>query len=493
MDKVRVRFAPSPTGFLHIGGLRTGLYNYLFAKHNNGDFILRIEDTDRTRYVEGAIENLIQSLKWAGIEVDEGVILNEDGKLTEKGQCGPYIQSNRLDIYKKYVDKLIESGHAYYCFCSKDRLDNLREEQRIKGQVPKYDGRCRSIPIDEAKRRIANGEEYVVRLKLPRNRFIKFHDLVRGDVTINTDEIDDQVLMKSDGFPTYHMAVVVDDHLMKITHVVRGEEWLASTPKHVFLYEALGWEAPEFVHLPTVLNKNHKKLSKREGDVSVEDFKKRGYLPEGLINYLALVGWSPEDDEEIMTLKGLIPKFSFDRVVKSGGIFDVDKLNWVNSHYMKDYDLEKLCQLEKPYMIESGLMTEEEIDNNFEWFKILVETVRDGLDKLEDLPKAVQFLFGDLSVKEESALEELKKDNVLQLIDQFIEELNSVEEVDDEFSRTVMKKIQKATGIKGKNLYMPVRAAISGNVHGPELNNIILLLGKEKLLKRLNASKKYLK
>ncbi len=493
MDKVRVRFAPSPTGFLHIGGLRTALYNYLFAKHNNGDFILRIEDTDRTRYVEGAIENLIQSLKWAGIEVDEGVILNEDGKLTEKGQCGPYIQSNRLDIYKKYVDKLIESGHAYYCFCSKDRLDNLREEQRIKGQVPKYDGRCRSIPIDEAKRRIANGEEYVVRLKLPRNRFIKFHDLVRGDVTINTDEIDDQVLMKSDGFPTYHMAVVVDDHLMKITHVVRGEEWLASTPKHVFLYEALGWEAPEFVHLPTVLNKNHKKLSKREGDVSVEDFKKRGYLPEGLINYLALVGWSPEDDEEIMTLKGLIPKFSFDRVVKSGGIFDVDKLNWVNSHYMKDYDLEKLCQLEKPYMIESGLMTEEEIDNNFEWFKILVETVRDGLDKLEDLPKAVQFLFGDLSVKEESALEELKEDNVLQLIDQFIEELNSVEEVDDEFSRTVMKKIQKATGIKGKNLYMPVRAAISGNVHGPELNNIILLLGKEKLLKRLNASKKYLK
>lgn len=493
MDKVRVRFAPSPTGFLHIGGLRTALYNYLFAKHNNGDFILRIEDTDRTRYVEGAIENLIQSLKWAGIEVDEGVILNEEGKLTEKGQCGPYIQSNRLDIYKKYVDKLIESGHAYYCFCSKDRLDNLREEQRIKGQVPKYDGRCRSIPIEEAKRRIANGEEYVVRLKLPRNRFIKFHDLVRGDVTINTDEIDDQVLMKSDGFPTYHMAVVVDDHLMKITHVVRGEEWLASTPKHVFLYEALGWEAPEFVHLPTVLNKNHKKLSKREGDVSVEDFKKRGYLPEGLINYLALVGWSPEDDEEIMTLKDLIPKFSFDRVVKSGGIFDVDKLNWVNSHYMKDYDLEKLCQLEKPYMIESGLMTEEEIDNNFEWFKILVETVRDGLDKLEDLPKAVQFLFGDLNVKEESALEELKKDHVLQLIDQFIEELNSLEEVDDEFSRTVMKKIQKATGIKGKDLYMPVRAAISGNVHGPELNNIILLLGKEKLLKRLNSSKKYLK
>ena len=238
MKEVRLRFAPSPTGFLHIGGLRTALYNYLFARNKGGKFILRIEDTDRTRFVQGAIENLIDSLKWAGITYDEGVFV-EDGKIVQKGEYGPYIQSQRLDIYKKYVDQLIENGYAYYCFCSKDRLDHLREEQRIKGQVPKYDGLCREIPLDEAKKRIASGEEYVVRLKLPHNKDITFNDLVRGKVTINTNEIDDQVLMKSDGFPTYHMAVVVDDHLMGITHVVRGEEWLSSTPKHVFLYLSL--------------------------------------------------------------------------------------------------------------------------------------------------------------------------------------------------------------------------------------------------------------
>src|SRR5690625_4374730 len=290
LKEFRLRFAPSPTGYLHIGGLRTALYNYLFAQHNNGKFILRIEDTDQTRYVEGAIENLVESLQWAGIKYDEGVFL-ENNKLVQKGDYGHYIQSERLDIYRKYVDQLIESGDAYYCFCSKERLDAVREEQKIKGLIPKYDGFCRSLTLDEAKKRIANGEEHVVRLKLPPSRDIKFNDLVRGDIVINTDDIDDQVLLKSDGYPTYHMAVVVDDHLMKITHIVRGEEWLSSTPKHVYLYEVFGWEKPTYVHLPTVLNKDRKKLSKRHGDVSVDDFREKGYLPEGLVNYLALVGW----------------------------------------------------------------------------------------------------------------------------------------------------------------------------------------------------------
>lgn len=253
MSEVRLRFAPSPTGFIHIGSIRTALYNYLFTRRNNGKFILRIEDTDQTRLVEGALENLIESLSWAGIQYDEGVFI-EDGKVVQKGDHGPYIQSQRLDIYKKYVDELIEKGHAYHCFCSKERLDALREEQKIKGLVPKYDGFCRSLSLEEAKERVANGEEYVVRLKLPKNRDISFTDLVRGDITINTDDIDDQVLLKSDGYPTYHMAVVVDDHLMKVTHIVRGEEWLPSTPKHVYLYEAFGWEKPVYVHLPTVFN-----------------------------------------------------------------------------------------------------------------------------------------------------------------------------------------------------------------------------------------------
>lgn len=493
MNRVRVRFAPSPTGFLHIGGLRTALYNYLYAKKNGGDFILRIEDTDRTRYVEGAIENLIHALDWSGVHVDEGVVLDEEGNITEKGECGPYIQSSRLDIYRKYVDELIEKGYAYYCFCSVERLEALREEQRIKGKVPKYDGLCRSVSIEEAKKRIAAGEDYVVRLKLPHDRNIRFHDLVRGDVVINSDEIDDQVLMKSDGFPTYHMAVVVDDHLMGVTHIVRGEEWLSSTPKHVYLYEALGWDVPEFVHLPTVLNKDHKKLSKRQGDVSVEDFRGKGYLPEGLINYLALVGWSPDGEQEILSMDELIDQFSFEKVVKSGGVFDIDKLNWVNAHYMRSYDLDKICELAIPFVVEKGLMTEEEIKDNYEWYKKLVEIVRDGASKLDEIPEQIAFMFGEVKVEEESAKEQIELEHVSQLLDAFLEELETVEEVDEEFAGSVMKKIQKKTGIKGKNLFMPVRVAISGTVHGPDLKAIIYLLGKEKLVERLNAARKYTK
>ena len=488
MGEVRVRFAPSPTGFLHIGGLRTALYNYLFAKKNGGKFILRIEDTDRSRFVEGAIENLIDALEWSGIGHDEGVFV-EDGNIIEKGEHGPYIQSNRLDLYRKYVDTLIENDKAYYCFCSKERLDNLREEQRIKGQVPKYDGFCRGLSKEEVKRRIEAGEEYVIRLKLPRNQDITFDDAVRGKVTINTDEMDDQVLVKSDGFPTYHLAVVVDDHLMGITHVVRGEEWLPSTPKHVYLYQAFGWEAPQFVHLPTVLNKNRKKLSKREGDVSVEDFRSKGYLPEALINYLALVGWSPEDGEEILSLDEMVEKFSFDRVGKSGGIFDIEKLNWVNAHYIKQYPLEKIAELTEPAMIESGLMTKDEIAKDWNKYKYLVETVLDSLDTVNELPEKVSFLFGDLKVEEADAIEQLKGENTEKLITSLEKELVQVEEVDEEFAKTVMKRVQKDTGVKGKNLYMPVRAALTGNVHGPELSNIMIILGKNELLRRLEQAR----
>ncbi|RVU55145.1 glutamate--tRNA ligase [Anaerosphaera multitolerans] len=491
MSEVRVRFAPSPTGYLHIGGLRTALYNYLYARKHGGKFILRIEDTDRTRFVEGAIENLINSLQWSGIDYDEGVFV-ENGEIVQKGEAGPYIQSERLEIYQKYVDELIEKGEAYYCFCTKERLDRVREEQRIKGQVPKYDGFCRGISLEEAKKRVAAGEEHVVRLKLPKNRDITFMDAVRGKVTINSDEMDDQVLLKSDGYPTYHLAVVVDDHLMEITHVVRGEEWMPSTPKHVYLFEALGWEAPEFVHLPTVLNKDRKKLSKRQGDVSVEDFRNRGYLPEGLVNYLALVGWSPEDGEEIMTMEEMIEKFTFERVGKSGGIFDKEKLNWVNSHYIKEYPLDAIAELSMPFVVDAGLMTEEEINNNYDWYLLLIDTVRESLDVLEEVPEKVSFLFGDLAITEEDALAELKGEQVPSLIEAFKEELNETDTVDMDFAGGVMKKIQKKTGVKGKNLFMPVRAAISGNIHGPELKNIICLLGKENLLKRLDEVKKYM-
>lgn len=485
MKEVRLRFAPSPTGYIHIGSIRTALYNYLFARRNNGKFILRIEDTDRTRYVEGAIENLIDSLHWAGVEYDEGVFV-EDGKIIQKGEYGPYIQSERLNIYKEYIEQLIEKGYAYYCFCTKERLDKVREEQKIKGLAPKYDGLCRSISLEEAKERIANGEEYVVRLKLPANRDIKFKDLVRGDITINTDDLDDQVLIKSDGFPTYHLAVVIDDHLMGITHIVRGEEWLPSTPKHVYLYEAFGWEKPTYVHLPTVLNKERKKLSKRHGDVAVGDFREKGYLPEGLINYLALVGWTPESNEELFTMDELIEEFSFDRVANAGGIFDVDKLDWVNGHHIRNYDLDKLTKIAIPYLKEAEFIDDKFIEEKFDWIKTLVETVRESLSKVSEIVDKVGVFFNNkIEPENEEALETLKGEQVPELLNALKEELNNIDEIDQEFAKTIMKKIQKSTGIKGKKLFMPTRIALTGNNHGPELVNIIYLLGKQNILDRI--------
>lgn len=488
MGEVRVRFAPSPTGFLHIGGLRTALYNYLFAKKHNGKFVLRIEDTDQTRFVEGAIENLINSLHWAGISYDEGVVI-EDGKVVQKGEFGPYIQSERLDIYKKYVDELIEKGYAYYCFCNKERLEELRETQKAEGKIPKYDGLCRGVTLEEARKRIANGEEYVVRLKMPKNKNLEFDDLVRGHITINSDDVDDQVLLKSDGFPTYHMAVVVDDHLMGITHVVRGEEWISSTPKHVYLYEAFGWEQPTFVHLPTVLNENRKKLSKREGDVSVEDFRASGYLPEGLVNYLALVGWSPEDNREIMTLAEMEEIFDFDRVANAGGIFDRKKLDWVNAHYMKELDSDKLLELSKPYIIEAGLVDESFYNSHSEWMKILLDTIKDSVNNLKEIPSAIKFAFEDMGELGEEEKEILNGETVPQLLHAIVDKLDQMDELSFDDAKTLMKSIQKETGIKGKNLYMPTRIAITGSQHGPELANILYLFGKDKIIERINKIK----
>lgn len=485
MKEIRLRFAPSPTGFIHIGSIRTALYNYLFSRKNNGKLILRIEDTDQTRLVEGAIENLIESLNWSGIEYDEGVFV-ENGKIVQKGDYGPYIQSERLDIYQKYVDKLIDKGNAYYCFCSRERLESLREEQKTKGLVPKYDGFCRNVSLEEAKERISKGEEYVVREKLPQNYDIKFHDLVRGDIVINTNDIDDQVLLKSDGFPTYHMAVVVDDHLMKITHIVRGEEWLPSTPKHIYLYEAFGWEKPVYVHLPTVLNKDRKKLSKRQGDVGVEDFRDKGYLPEGLINYLALVGWSPETNEEILSMEDLINQFSFERVSRAGGIFDKDKLDWVNGHYIRNKPIDETTKLAIPYLINAGLMDEKFAETNFEWVKLLVQTVQESLSTVGEISKKVEFIFRDhLDIVEEDAIEIIKGEQVIHVLQGIKEELNNIEEIDQEYAKGFMKKIQKATGVKGKNLFMPARVALTGTAHGPEFVNVLVLLGKEKILERI--------
>lgn len=480
---VRLRFAPSPTGYLHIGGLRTALYNYLYAKQKGGKFLLRIEDTDRTRYVEGAIENLIHELKWAGVEADEGVCLDENGKITEVGECGPYIQSERVEkgIYNKYAEELIEKGYAYYCFCSKERLDDVKNQQKADGKIPRYDGLCRGVSIEDAKKRIANGESYVIRLKLPENRDIVFEDVIKGRITINTNDMDDQVLIKADGFPTYHFAVVVDDHLMGITHIVRGDEWISSTPKHIYLYEALGFEKPIFVHLPTVLNKSGKKLSKRNDDASVEDFRLKGYLPEALINYLALVGWSPESNEEILSLDEMVKQFSFDRVSKSGGVFDVDKLDWVNAQYIRKMEVSELAKLVKPYLLKAGFIKEDICEKRLE---LITKTFQESISRLPEIIEQSRFLFEDVTVEPE-ALKMRNVEHIEILKEKMKEELSQIEEMDEETAKGFMKKVQKASGFKGKDLYMPVRALLTGQVHGPELSNILEILGKGEILRRL--------
>lgn len=485
MSEVRLRFAPSPTGFLHIGGLRTALYNYLYAKKHGGSFILRIEDTDRTRIVDGAIETLLENLEWAGISHDEGVFLDENGNIYEKGEYGPYIQSDRVkqDIYNKYIDQLLEEDKAYYCFCSSERLETVREQQKADGLIPRYDGFCRGIPLEEARKRVAAGEKYVIRMKLPHNTDVEFEDGVKGKIVINTADMDDQVLIKSDGFPTYHFAVVIDDHLMGITHIVRGDEWIPSTPKHVLLYKFFGWEQPEFIHLPTVLNKNRKKLSKRNDDVAVGDFIDQGYLASGLVNYLALVGWSPETNKEIFSLDELVDEFSFDRVSKTGGIFDREKLDWVNAHHIRNFSAEEFAEMIKPILIQDGLITEDYPEDKL---LLLAQTFQESVDRVKDISESVDFIFtDDLVITEEDAKEFAGKDHVSQLAGAFKNALDEIDEVDSEFASTIMKRIQKETGIKGKDLYMPTRAMLTGNVHGPELNNVIELLGKDEILNRI--------
>ena len=489
---VRVRFAPSPTGFVHRGSLRTALYNFLYSKKMGGKYILRVEDTDRNRLVEGAIESMLKSLKWGGISSDEGVCIDEDEKIIQIGEAGPYIQSERLDIYKKYIDILVEKGHAYYCFCTKERLENLREEQKSRGEDTKYDGHCKSLSKEEVQKRIEAGEEYVIRLKMPENTDIAFDDVVRGRVVINSDTVDDQVLMKSDGFPTYHFAVVVDDHLMGITHIIRGEEWLTSTPKHVLMYEMFGWEKPTFVHLPNILNSDKKKLSKRQGDVAVEDFRKKGYLPEGLINYIALLGWSPEENKEIFSLDELIENFSLERVSSSGGVFDVAKLNWVNSHYIKEYDLEKLVDLAIPFVVEDKLMTVEETQKNRDWLILAMDTIRERLSYLKQFPEEIKaFLSDEIEIIEQDAIDFMKLEHMPTLYNIVKEEISNCNKVDSELIDSIFAKL-KEQKIKGKNLFMGVRVIVTGVCHGPDMHKSMELLGKDKILKRLEQTKKYI-
>lgn len=491
---VRVRFAPSPTGFVHIGSLRTALYNFLYARKMQGNYVLRVEDTDRTRLVEGAVEGMLSAMNWAGVNHDEGVMLSDDNKVVQNGDCGPYIQSERLDIYKEHIKTLIDKGDAYYCFCSRSRLDRIREQQKNEGLDPKYDGHCRELSQEEIQDKLDKGEDYVIRMKLPENKSITFNDIVRGKVSIHTSDMDDQVLIKADGFPTYHFAVVVDDHMMDITHVIRGEEWLTSTPKHVLLYQMFGWKAPTFVHLPNILNADRKKLSKRQGDVAVEDFRNKGYLPEALVNYIALVGWSPEDNKEIFSMPELIEAFSLERVSKSGGVFDTAKLNWVNSHYIKEADTQRLVDLASKFVIKEKLMSEQEVKANNEWLLLAMDTVKDRLDYLAQFPEEIKsFLNSAMPELEDEAKEFMKLEHMMELADELEAKITAADKITPDFVSAMFKEIQKEKGIKGKNLFMGTRVIITGQNHGPDIPMVLSLLGKEKALSRIEQAKAHIR
>lgn len=474
MSEVRVRFAPSPTGYLHVGSLRTALYNYLFARKNDGKMILRIEDTDRERLVEDAIESMISTFHRVNMEFDEGPV--------QGGDYGPYIQSERKDMYEKYARQLVESGHAYYCFCTKEDLDDMREKQKEAGLAPKYDKRCLRLSEEEVQKRLEAGDEYVIRLDVPKGRTITFEDQIHGHTSIETDNLDDQVLLKSDGFPTYHLAVVVDDHHMGITHIMRADEWIPSTPKHVLLYEAFGWEPPKFGHIPLLINKEGKKLSKRDGDVSVEDFLDKGYLPEALINYLALLGWNPGTEEEFFTLEELENRFSIDRVNDSAGVFDVEKLNWMNGKYIRSKDIEDLGEMLRPYLEEADYQIPEDKDI-YHW---RVEAIHQDLNYLAEVAEKIDIFYKDnVEVTDEDKLEMLELESSKNLFKNFINKISEVEKITPDNFMDLLKPAGKEAGAKGKLLYMPMRLAVSGEKHGPDLKLLICGLGKEEVTKRL--------
>lgn len=481
---VRTRFAPSPTGFLHVGGLRTALYNYLLARQRSGTYILRIEDTDRERFVPGAVESLLRMFERVNLLPDEGPRLVE-GVVTQTGDVGPYVQSERLPIYAEHAKRLLDVGAAYVCFCSSERLDGLRKQQEIAKLSTKYDRHCLGLSADEVLRRLTAGESHVLRLRVPEGE-TSFKDEIRGTITINNAEVDDQVLMKSDGFPTYHMAVVVDDHLMRITHVIRGEEWISSTPKHVILYRLFGWNAPLFAHLPLLLNPDKSKLSKRQGDVAVEDYLAKGYLPEALVNFVALLGFNPKADQEIYAIDELIELFDLTKINKSGAVFDQAKLNWMNGQYIMKKTAAELVALVRPFLDASGKTVEATtLEKICAIEKTRMERLTDIVEIVDAYAEVPAFDPAILIWKKADA-----EDSKINLVG-VREHLSGVDaSVWNEIAmvEASIKEYIGAKGLQNGNVLWPTRVALSGRAASPSPFELAWALGKDETLRRLDIA-----
>ena len=475
LSKVRTRFAPSPTGYLHIGGLRTALYSYLFAKQHNGQFILRLEDTDQKRFVEDAAQAIYDGLAWAGINCDEGPNVG--------GEYGPYIQSERLELYKKYAQELIDKDHAYYCFCDETTLEAMRNEQVAKKLAPKYDRRCLALSKEDAAIRLQQNQPHVIRMKIPSGRIIEVNDIVRGKVTYKSDDLDDQILIKSDGFPTYHLALIVDDHLMGITHVTRTEEWLPSTPKHILLYEYFGWEAPQWAHLPLLLNTDKTKMSKRKGDVAVGDYVKKGYLPEAMINYLAFLGWNPGTEKEIFSMEELLQDFKLEKVHKAGAVFNIEKLNWYNSYYLRQLPENELLEKFRSYLPENNIFGDEQI-------KKMLNLEKERSSNLLDIAESLKFFF-QLAPYDQNLLKwkEMNSEEIKKSLEKSKDIISSLDEKD--FVKENITQILLAEAINWNNkgeLLWPLRVALSGQKNSPPPFDIIEILGKKESLSRIESA-----
>ncbi|MGM0877638.1 MAG: glutamate--tRNA ligase [Bacillota bacterium] len=479
-NEVRVRYAPSPTGHLHIGNARTALFNYLFAKNQGGKFIIRIEDTDKKRNIAGGEESQLKYLKWLGIDWDESVDVG--------GEYGPYRQSERNDIYKKYYKQLLENDLAYKCYCTEEELEQEREEQMSRGETPHYSGKHANLSAEEQQGFEDQGLSPSIRFRVPENKVFSFKDMVKGDISFESEGMGDFVIVKKDGTPTYNFAVAVDDHLMKISHVLRGEDHISNTPKQIMIYEAFGWDIPVFGHMTLIVNENRKKLSKRDESIIqfIEQYEELGYLSEALFNFIALLGWSPGGEEEVYSKEQLIEIFDSARLSKSPAVFDTQKLAWMNNQYIKQLELDVLVPLSLPHLIKAGkvsdTMSEEENERTRQLIALYQEQISYGAEivSLTDLFFKEEITYNR---EAETVLEEVQVPDVLKA---FVNELENVEDFSADNIKASIKAVQKATGQKGKALFMPIRVAITGQTHGPDLPKSIAVLGKNTVLSRLH-------
>ncbi len=491
-NTVRVRFAPSPTGYLHIGGMRTAFFNYLFAKANNGKFILRIEDTDQNRFVKDALEDIIVSLKWMDVFWDEGPEIG--------GDKGPYFQSARTEIYQEHAKKLINEGKAYYCYCSQERLDKIREEQKENQSIGGYDRKCRNLTPEQQKEFEAQGIKPVIRFKTPLEGKTTFNDAIRGEVSFENKNLDDCVLLKSDGFPTYHLANVIDDQFMDITHVLRGEEWIPSTPRHILLYKSFDYKPPIFAHLPVILSPNGGKLSKRDGATNMRQFIDQGYIKEAMANFLALLGWSYDDSTEFFTIDELKQYFSLDKIGKGSPTFSYEKLNWFNGKYIRKLSVEDLTNGAIPFIQKAGLIEENPSEETYNYLLKIIPLIQEKITTLAEIPSMINFFFAnrlDFSSEEDllpvRKKKKMPKDDVIKVLEATLNILEKADDFSVESLENSLRGLTESLGMGAGKIFMPIRIAITGSIASPGLFESISVLGKDKTIKRLQDALEILK